>query len=419
MAFDYTKLKLYSVRDIEEIRSCITQNGNFHKKDYNRLCKMALNSEQHSRIMMRLKRVIKPMISIQENNTSSTKTKSNKKCKKPKNKEISKIISKTCRASELIVDNGIITYEGMSLKSNRIKKTHPSWLIDIDHEFKLIIDTKNKQFHFLPHNDLSFLLDAIKRNINEKKERRIKDEFEIFKKSLPADVMQFIINHNNDDFYRSLSTIKANGIYLYSCMVEYDLIDKSITKSSFIENLQACSVEIPFDDLKISDGFIDVHLNNARYIGKISWECFYNWMWDSNNNTFFHRWENEIREIFESVVENFLQSLSKTKTIRINTFMSRKTFFEAFIEKHNHEIWIRDKNAMYHRHLDYLTIPISYLSQGKCNGYSLLATLPSRVIDDYLTSSPYTFNPEVILKVKNLIAGFEWNGVNRQIYDII
>ena len=421
MAYDYSKLKLTTIQDIVEIREIITRHGNFERKDYDTLWRESLNTHQPSRIQSRLIRFIKPLITMHSHLKAQAKVEmvAPKRKAQPKGEVPSIQIKKNCRASDLTIKTGVILFEGMSLKSVRINATHQSWLTGIDHEFTVVIDSRKKEFHFEPYNDLSFLLKAIQQQVNEQKESELRKKFEKFKETLPQEIEQFIKNYTSESLHRSLSQIKTNGSKLYDTMLKCGIIDESTDKMSFIESLDSCSVEIPLSDLTIFDGYIEAKLDNIRHIGQMTWENFYDWMWDGRNKIFFRRWEDEIKIIFEKHLEKILIHTNGRKSIRIMTYLDKATFTEAFIEERYQEIWIKKSGAMFARHQEYLTVPISYLTHEESDGLSLLATLPTRVIEDYLTSTRYEFPSDIIQELNELISDEDWTGLDLLIYNNI
>ena len=215
----YLNFTIRQVKDVDNLVSIIESNGNFLIQDYNRFVRHAERSNQPSRILRRLKSKIFPFIG----NTLDI----SKKIKTRENSINDDFWEKDYYASDFKLNNGSISIGKYILKSVRIKKTHSSWLNNIEHIFHISpVYNGEKQmcqfeFHFEPYTDLSLLLNEI----HKKKE----DEY---KKQVFAKIDK-----------------KWNKL-----LYEFLLVDKPIYdhyKNIFIEELKKIGIHLNTNSIKI------------------------------------------------------------------------------------------------------------------------------------------------------------------------
>lgn len=175
----YRGIYLKSHSDVEKLISLINENGNFKISDYNRVMRNSINSNQAMRIKRKLIAYVLPLVTTTQPvgkkiRASSVEQRPVEDVIKNKRKNIqskNSIWDNTYKAKDFIIEDGRIVLGNYELKSVRIKKTHPNWLKDIEHEFKIAPAYSNNgseipnSFHFEPYTDLSFLLDAIKQQV--------------------------------------------------------------------------------------------------------------------------------------------------------------------------------------------------------------------------------------------------------------
>lgn len=423
--FDYGKIIIKCVDDVETLRQTILRHRGFRMKDYRRCRLQAANTEQHSRIMHRLTKHIAPLVEIEtrkENKKVPQKSSTDKQPKSTVPTALSTLVNdKIYKASDFKISRHLIEVNGLMLRSKRITATEPRYLKEIEHQFRIVVESeKNRLFHFVPYSDLSVLINAIEEQKKIEAEQKLLHEFEKFKSSLPEQIKFFL--NNGYKFRHGRSTginQRISRPSLYKLLVRCKLIDSDVTEHDFFNSIKECNVEVPLDDVTVFDGYVEVNLSNIKFIHAVSYELFKDWLWDCQNLKFFKRFEDEIKNCYIAEKDAFREKISSKRSARIITYLSEKSFREIFLQEKLQEIWVEGKGAMWHRHLNVFAFPVSYLLEDENNGIDILATLPSIPLCEALISQPYNVDESIKKELIDRISAQSWSGFEEKIYQTL
>lgn len=407
--YNYRQHKVSTIQDVDVLEELVVQHGNFTFKDFNYLWKQALESETPSRIKNRLNRKLKPLITKVEENKKSTPKKTQTSpipiqsiAAKPK----PDIFGKIYHASDFSFDDGMIILGDWKLRSKRIKKVHPSWLELIDHEFKIACESKKlKLFHFVPYTDLSFILNAVAEKVKEQEERKRRLAFENDKDRLATQIEVFL-NNSMCNIYEDDTHLRHKAINLYNIIAKSGIVD--IPKEDLIGSVHECNLRVPFEDVEIYDGYIVCNMQRCGFVNAPEWEQCKDYLWDDFSKKYFHVFEEELIAIFERQLAIIKDKIDSVRTLRINTYLSAKSFEEAMSTKYRQPVLIVGANAMMETETPkHLAFPISFLSKSVNEGFSVLCTIHYDLLKTVLFSEKYKFSDETETSVQSKAKRFK------------
>lgn len=196
----YSTFKVCQLEDIDTLISLIKMKGNFRLKDYIRIIRKVEKTDMPSRLKKKMRQHVLPLVI--ENNPKEiaeqqTKTiserlddlkstikefESEQNINDEKNNN-ENFWNKEYKASDFTIIKGDISILNYHLKSKRITTIKPKWLVGIEHVFRIAPEVRKKakahtnQFHFVPYTDLSYLLNEVKRKVDEKS-REANEQYE-------------------------------------------------------------------------------------------------------------------------------------------------------------------------------------------------------------------------------------------------
>lgn len=408
--YNYRQHKIYTIRDVDLLEELVVRHGDFTSKNFNYFWRQALESETPSRIKNRLNRKLKPLIRKDVEKKKSI----------PKNMPIVSqsiqhiadnpkpdIFGNIYHASDFLFEDGVIRLGDWKLRSKRIKKVHSSWLELIDHEFKIACESKKlKLFHFVPYTDLSFILNAIAEKIEEQEERKTRQAFEKDKERISAQIGVFL-NNSMCSIYEDDNLLRHRAVNLYDLMVNHGLVNT--TKDEFINSVHECNLSVPLEDVEVYDGYILCHLHKCEFVNTPEWEQCKDYLWDDFPKKYFRVFENELTTIFQQQLANIKKQIDSDRTIRINTYLSAKSFVEAISTKYRLPLLLAGTMpTAVPEPPKHITFPVSFLSKFVNDGFSILCTFHYDLIKTVLFSERYKFSDEaensVALKAKRFKA---------------
>lgn len=423
--FDYGKIIIKCVDDVETLRQAILHHRGFRMKDYRRCRLQAANTEQHSRIMHRLTKHIAPLVEIEtrkETKGIPQKSSINNQQKRAVSATLSAVVNdKIYKASDFKISRHLIEVDGLMLRSKRITSAEPRYLKGIEHQFRIVVESeKKKLFHFVPYTDLSVLINAIEEQKKIEAEKRLLQEFEKFKSTLPEKIKYFL--NNGYKFRHGHSTginQRISRPKLYELLLRCKLLDSDVTEHDFFNSIKECNIEVPLDDVSVFDGYVEVNLSNIKFIHAVSYEMFKDWLWDYQNLKFFKRFEDEIKDCYIAERDALREKISSKRSVRVKTHLSERSFREIFLQEKLQEVWVEGKSAMWHRHLDVFAFPVTYLMEDDNNGFDILATLPAIPLCEAIISQPYTVDESIKKELLDRISAHSWSGFDEAIHQAL
>lgn len=400
-AYNYRQHKLCTIQDVDLLEELVVQHGDFTSKDFNYFWRQALESETPSRIKNRLNRKLKPLIRKDVEKKKST----------PKNTLVVSqsieriaenpkpdIFGNIYHASDFLFDAGVIRIGDWKLQSKRIKKVHPSWLKLIDHEFKIACESKkHKLFHFVPYTDLSFILNAIAEKIMEQEEQKTRLAFDKDKEHISAQIGRFL-NNSMCNIYEDDNHLRHKAVNLYDIMVNHGLVN--ISKDDLINSVHESNLHVPFEDVDIYDGYILCHLHKCEFVNAPEWKQCKDYLWDDFPRKYFRVFEDELFIVFQQQLANIKEQIDPDRTIRINTYLSAKSFVEAISTKYRLPSLLAGTMPIAeYEPPTYITFPVSFLSKSVNEGFSILCTLHYDLLKTVLFSEIYKFTDETEISV--------------------
>lgn len=405
-AYNYRQHKLCAIQDVDLLEELVVRHGDFTSKDFNYFWRQALESETHSRIKNRLNRKLKPLIRKDVEKKKSTLKNTlvvSQSIERIAENPKPDIFRNIYHASDFLFDDGVIRIGDWKLQSKRIKKVHPSWLKLIDHEFKIACESKKlKLFHFVPYTDLSFILNAIEEKIKEQEERKTRQAFENDKKRISAQIGRFL-NNSMCNIYEDDNHLRHKAVNLYDIMVNHGLVN--IYKDDFINSVHECNLRVPFEDVDICDGYILCHLHECEFVNTPEWEQCKDYLWNDFPRKYFRVFEDELFIVFQQQLANIKELIDPDRTIRINTYLSAKSFTEAISSKYRLPLLLAGTTPTSKSDPPkYISFPVSFLSKSVNEGFSILCTFHYELLKTVLFSEIYKFTDEtensVALKAK-------------------
>lgn len=91
---------------------------------------------------------------------------------------------------------------------------------------------------------------------------------------------------------------------------------------------------MPLEDVEVYDGYILCHLHKCEFVNTPEWEQCKDYLWDDFPKKYFRVFENELTTIFQQQLANIKKLIDSDRTIRINTYLSAKSFVEAISTKY-------------------------------------------------------------------------------------
>ncbi len=418
-AYNYRQHKLCSIQDVDLLEELVVRHGDFTSKDFNYFWRQALESETPSRIKNRLNRKLKPL--IRKNIEKKKSIPKNTPVISQSIQRISEnpkpdIFGDIYHASDFVFDDGVIRLGDWKLQSRRIKKVHPSWLNLIDHEFKIACESKKlKLFHFVPYTDLSFILNAIAEKIKEQEERKTRQAFEKDKERISAQIGLFL-NNSMCNIYEDDNRLRHKAVNLYNLMANHTLVD--ISKDDFINSVHECNLRVPFEDVDICDGYILCLLHECEFVNTPKWEQCKDYLWDDFPKKYFRVFEDELSAIFQQQLANIKAQIDSDRTIRINTYLSAKSFVEAISTNYRLPLLLAGTMPTDESEPPkYITFPVSFLSKSVNEGFSILCTFHYDLLKTVLFSEIYKFSDDtensVALKAMHFKATNEQDGLKK------
>lgn len=408
-AYNYRQHKIHTIQDVESLVKLVAKYGDFTFKDFNYFWRQAFESETPSRIKSRLNRKLRPLIRKVEEKKKST----------PEKKQITPesvplivekpepdIFGKTYHASDFSLDDGVIKLGDWVLRSKRIKKVHPSWLKLIDHEFKIACESRKlKTFHFVPYTDLSFILNAIAEKIKEQEERKTRQAFDNDKERLTTQIGVFL-NKSMCNIYEDDTRLRHKAVNLYDIMSNYGIVD--IPKEDFINSVHECNLRVPFEDVEIYDGYIVCHLDRCEFVNTPEWDQCKDYLWDSFPKKYFQVFEDELITIYQQQLVEVEKLADTTDALRINTYLSAKSFEEAIGTRV--KIPMAIVGGTFATEIDIpkrLAFPVSFLSKSVNEGFSILCDIHYEMLKIVLLSELYKFSDDIEKSVQSKAKRFK------------
>lgn len=399
---NYKQHIISNIKDVDDLIEIIHQHGCFTQKDYERCRKQAENSKFPTRLLLKLKKYVKPLIgacskraetltnNINSLNEDRNETQSTEK------QNISPF-DKTYKASDFIIEDGYIQLGNMKLKSVRIAKVHPSWLVDIYHEFTIASDYERPgQFHFVPYTDLSFLLDAIDIQIKEENRRINQKKFDGFKLKLPQ-----LINEYISSFLNRIDIFTYNQLThqrFFDLLKRTNVLSEDVDFETFKSMLHENNVRIPVEDIEVEDDWVTIRTQNLSFSRDMTFDDFFS-EYEYCLNSFTNKLD-KIKEVFTETVHSFCQSVRAKEIIKIKTHLSKVSFYEAFLNQE------RVKSTSFSYELCKVThfyFPIEFLFHDENDGVSLLtrtsflAPFNLNLVNlyDLITSELFSFSEKI------------------------
>lgn len=170
----------------------------------------------------------------------------------------------TYKAKDFRIEDGRIVLGNYELKSVRIEKVHPNWLKDIEHEFRIApVYSSNgseipNSFHFEPYSDLSFLLNAIKEQVEiQGRQKKIDQIYKDWEKNLNKYLHKNALNK----YGQTSCVMKLSDFDVY---VEDDRTPK-VLLWNLLSNCKP-NLCIPKDDVLVEDGKVKINTQNISLV---------------------------------------------------------------------------------------------------------------------------------------------------------
>ena len=253
----YISYPINKVADIDPLISMIETEGNFHIEDYNNLLNKAKKSSQPTRIRKRLEKEIRPLVT----NRNKSQNQNNKL---DNHNNIKEFWNKDYKASDFVINEGIISLGNYYLKSVRIHKTHKSWLKDIEHIFHIAPEYNKdgeiipNRFHFVPYDDLSFLLNSISKQVEAQNKRIYVQKMH---KEWGYHLYKYLHIHHK---FNEIVTRSAKGVFE---IMKIQMNKELCSEMLFFNNVNGKkpNIKVPMSDVTIEDGKISVLTKNASF----------------------------------------------------------------------------------------------------------------------------------------------------------
>lgn len=258
----YLYFKLEQATDVNKLIALIKENGNFKASDYRRFMKQAAKTTQPSRIQRRLKIGVLPLVGTARfvPSTESTVCSTSTTIKTNENE----MWSKSYNAQDFKIEDGAITIGKYVLKSVRIKKTHPSWLVNIEHIFKIAPERDKKgrilpnRFHFVPYTDLSFLLHSIEEQQNKQtRKKEIENIYNLWEQKLQRYLLM-------------APPLYYHPFYILKKLSEYEIKSDDTNSSQIMlwdnYHIYKPNLCVPINDVDVEDGKICVCTKNISFV---------------------------------------------------------------------------------------------------------------------------------------------------------
>lgn len=249
-------------------------------------------------------------------------------------------------------------------------------------------------------------MNAIAEKIEEQEERKTRQAFEKDKERISAQIGVFL-NNSMCSIYEDDNLLRHRAVNLYDLMVNHGLVNT--TKDEFINSVHECNLSVPLEDVEVYDGYILCHLHKCEFVNTPEWEQCKDYLWDDFPKKYFRVFENELTTIFQQQLANIKKQIDSDRTIRINTYLSAKSFVEAISTKYRLPLLLaRTMPTAVPEPPKHITFPVSFLSKFVNDGFSILCTFHYDLIKTVLFSERYKFSDEaensVALKAKRFKA---------------
>ena len=332
----YKNYKLQKLSDVDILIKDIILHGNFTLNDFNLLLRTLGNCAQPQRIRRKMVREVKPLISLDRIEDKYIKSETiNKQIENNKTDESLDFFTRAHKASEFTLEDGIIQIGGYVLQSKRIKSIHSSWLKDIDHDFYIVRDYLFKDsFYFEPPTDLSYMLNAIKNQMEQQEEET---ERKNFHKLLEKNIEEYFYSYIDISYLNNQNTIPYNQKFLSEFLgVE--------SPTYYYGNRRPKDfLCVPMENVKVKDGIIEITLKNTDIISPSkriagysdlrypSSDGFINYIrCNLSEDEFIKDFVQEITQYYNNGISKILNSIRERRKVKIRTYITSKSFHYIF-----------------------------------------------------------------------------------------
>lgn len=391
--YNYSQYRITCPQDVNELESIIRQHGSFSKRDYERCVRQANRTDMSSRIILRLRKLIRPL--IQKEYESSTPI-----CSAPslsidtgvrEQKEVTTlndVYSKSYKASDFEIKKGVIILGNLRLNSVRIQAYKSKWLDNITHEFTIAPEPNAKgQFHFVPYTDLSVLLKLADENkqakIRLEKEKRQKELQESFLEQLPHVFSQYFAYSEQKDYYPALD---VDHIHAYNILSKAKLVQEGFSYSDYTALAKEKCHYVEFCDLDISDGEVAFKTEKIDLCWNLS--DFYQYLWDKYSRVDLESLIPIISEKFAEALESKRKEIGNFEWLRIHTHLTKSAFYDWFVKNPQMEWHIKSGSALGNIPTCF-RFPASFVSERPNDGMFLFTRIPAGNLFNLLTSECY------------------------------
>lgn len=364
----YRGIYLKSHSDVEKLITLIKENGNFKISDYNRVMRNSINSNQAMRIKRKLVAYVLPLVTTiqlegQKIKATKAEQRSVENVMRNKNAQTKNgIWDNTYKAKDFRIEDGRIVLGNYELKSVRIEKVPPSWLKDIEHEFRIApVYSRNgavipNSFHFEPYSDLSFLLNAIKEQVEiQERQKKIDQVYKDWEKNLN----KYLHKNALDKYGQTSCVMKLSDFDVY---VEDDRTPKVLLWNL----LSSCKPNlcVPKNDVVVEDGKVKINTQNISFVkqdfvryrevnefgfkrktkeiikedepGYVitpSWKGFFIELSELYDKKVLRSIYKELKEKYIEEINKTLHKIVSRGTIEMRTYLSKKGFNQKYKDK--------------------------------------------------------------------------------------
>lgn len=252
-----------------------------------------------------------------------------------------------------------------------------------------------------------------------------------FKKSLPSEINRFLENSIQRIRKIGEKPLGVSSREMYDLFKQYQLIPNELDCEQFNSQILKCGVQVPFKDIEIHDGYVNVTLDNIEVVEKWTIDDFLEWKKETLRYYSDLERKNEINSIFNKTLKQFLNNLISGKRISITTYISAENFKCLFkkdaLETEETRFPSRIKTS------NFFAIPISFLLDDECDGVSVLyhavynyvrekGHLPfsshlytNSFLKKILTSDSYTVRNEEWDEIKAIVNSVELDGQEKKV----
>lgn len=124
-----------------------------------------------------------------------------------------------------------------------------------------------------------------------------------FKKSLPSEINRFLENSIQRIRKIGEKPLGVSSREMYDLFKQYQLIPNELDCEQFNSQILKCGVQVPFKDIEIHDGYVNVTLDNIEVVEKWTIDDFLEWKKETLRYYSDLERKNEINSIFNKTLK--------------------------------------------------------------------------------------------------------------------